>query len=90
MNFLKRHWKAFVTGACGVASVVPVLIPGAAPIGIAVGAACTLLTAAHVLDARDVAQAKEQLGAGIAGVADVVEQLGERPDATPAGKGRKK
>jgi hypothetical protein len=86
MGFFRRHWKGLVTGACGVASVAAAVIPGAAPIGLAVGAACTLLTAAHVLDAKEVDHAKdvaEQLGKGLAGVEAELEQLEAK------GKGKK-
>lgn len=83
MNFFKRHWKGIASGVCGVAAVVPVLIPGAAPIGIGVAAVCTLLTAAHVLDAKDVEHAKD-LGQGVAGVVAELEQLAAK------GKGKAK
>lgn len=81
MNWFKRHWKGLLSGACGVASVGAAVIPGAAPVALVVAGACTLLTAAHVLDARDVEQAKD-LGQGVAGVVDELEQLAK-------GKGKK-
>jgi hypothetical protein len=78
VSWLKKHWKGLLTGVCGVASVGAAVIPGAAPVGIAVGIACTALTAAHVLEAKDVDHAKDvaaQLGAGLEGVKAELEQL---------------
>jgi hypothetical protein len=86
MNFFKQHWKGLLSGLCGVTSVAAAVIPGAAPVALVVGLGCAALTAGHVLEQKDVDEAKaaaEALGKGIAGVEAEIAKLEAK------GKGKK-
>lgn len=57
MNWVKRHWRGILSGACGVASVG--LIPLSPLVAGAVAASCGVLAVTHVLDARALAKGRE-------------------------------